>query len=174
MVQCFFEKYVTERPFWRGGGEPNLLVDIWMMSNQVGIANRIRVELDNYKIENKDKNPFISYAISIIELNQMKNSDLSSYISRLKSLPKYPDIFAIGAAIEAISRADNEAFHQSINLLLEAHKGIAKRGSLRGTAEGLICLPAMSLGLLAVKRKMPINYESEYFSMGYLQFLMQH
>ena len=102
----------------------------------------------------------------------MKNSDLSSYVGRLKSLPKYRDIFAIGAAIEAISRADNEAFHQSINRLLEAHKGMAARGSLRGTAEGLICLPAMSLGLLAIKRKMPINIESEYFSMGYLQFLM--
>ena len=59
---------ITGRPFWKGGGEPNLFVDVWMMSDQNELAERIRIEIDNYKIENKDKNPFISYAISLIEL----------------------------------------------------------------------------------------------------------
>jgi hypothetical protein len=57
--------------------------------------------------------------------------------------------------------------------LIEAHYGMAKFGGLRETAEGFLCLPAMSLAKVALARKMAVDAHSEYLSSGYLDYLLR-
>lgn len=50
---------------------------------------------------------------------------------------------------------------------------MAKFGGLRETAEGFLCLPAMSLAKVALARKMAVDAHSEYLSSGYLDYLLR-
>jgi hypothetical protein len=51
---------------------------------------------------------------------------------------------------------------------------MAKHGDLRWTAEGLLCMPAMSLAYVARKRDLKVEIENDYLSIGYLEYLLQH
>lgn len=80
--------------------------------------------------------------------------------------------FAIGQTLEAIVAQDQAAFDSALASLLKAHQGMAKRGSLRETATGLLCLPAMSLAYVALKYHLKVEIVNDYFSGEYLGYLM--
>jgi hypothetical protein len=80
--------------------------------------------------------------------------------------------FYLGSSLYALSTQNTPKFIESLQGLLKAHEGSAKHGGLRWTAERFICLSAMSLGLLAMKRGMEVIINNEYFSMDYLEYLL--
>lgn len=162
----------SPRPFWKGGGEPNLLVDVWMMSNQNKLFDKVNKEIEGYQKSRTIINPMGSYALCILGLSKSISTDFSPHINTLKKKPKYKDLYSIGNAIESILEMDEIGLQNSLYDLLKSHAGMAKHGALRESAEGLICLSAMSLGLAAQKRGMSLNIENEYFSMGYLNYLI--
>jgi hypothetical protein len=169
-----FERMFRERPSWKGASSPNHFVDIWLLSNKKGHANQVHAELVEFrKIRYVGDSPLADYAFSLWKLSTTNDQiDIQDYNSLLKLENRHKYGYYLGRTLQSISNIDNKQFTESIRGLLKAHEGSAKYGSLRETAEGLICLSAMSLALQAIKRGLEVNIINDYFSMGYLEYLL--
>jgi hypothetical protein len=164
-----------EKSSWKISGSPNYLVDVWVMSNISGFETKIKEELDSFQKDRYGGNsPIANYAYCIWKLISSEDTlEEKDYSSLLKLGDRHKYGFYLGRSLKSISTQNNSLFLESLRDLLKAHERSAKHGKLRETPEGLICLSAMTLGLIASKRGMTINIECEYFSMGYLKFLLQ-
>jgi hypothetical protein len=164
-----FGRMFRERPFWKTGN-PDQFVDIWLLSNKKGHANQVHTELVEFrKIRYVGDSPLADYAFSLWKLCTTNDQlDIQDYNSLLKLENRHKYGYYLGRTLQSISNIDNKQFPESIKGLLKAHEGSAKHGSLRETAEGLICLSAMALALLAIKRGLEVNIINDY----YLEYLL--
>jgi len=177
-AQRMFEKsclaMLQDTYLWKGTGQPNWLVDICVLSGRKDVYPDVLRELDAYKeIPSLGVSPMAMYTYALIEYLIPSGWEISTSIKELLKRQKYKDMFAIGQALQAIDDQNSAAFENAITALLKAHEGMAKYGSLRETPEGLMCMSAMSLAYVAHKRDIVVDIENDYFSEGYLQFLVK-
>lgn len=160
--------------WWKGTAQPNWLVDIYVLSGRTDLHADILRELDIYKkIPNKGSSPVAFYAYGLMELLSPAGWDISTSIQGLLKKPKWKDMYALGMVMQALASGDILSFNNALTDLLKVHEGQATRGGLRATAEGLLCMSAMSLAYVALKRNYIIEIKNDYLPMDYLQFLLE-
>jgi tetratricopeptide (TPR) repeat protein len=158
---------------WHMSSEPNLLVNIYMMAGRPDLYARTWKEVEAYKSDRRGKSLWALYAYAMIRLMSGKDEEAYDYALGLLKKPTVKDTFAMGQTIQAIVECSQDAFDVALADLLNVHRGMARFGGLRGTPEGYLCMPAMSLSRIALERGMQVNTESEYLSRGYLDYLLQ-
>jgi tetratricopeptide (TPR) repeat protein len=159
--------------FWHDSSQPNWLVDIYALGNRSDLSAQVYEAVEAYKLDPRAKALWAQYAYAAVRLLTGQEVDVQEYVSELLSKPKFKKTFAIGKTLQAIVDQDQSSFDLALDELLRAHRGQAKFGGLRETPEGYLCLSAMSLSKVALQRGLPINAQSEYLSLRYLDFLLQ-
>lgn len=180
--ELFFESVTVmfgSNPFWKKTSQPNWLVDISLLSGRSEIYPSLLEELTIYRTTPSKSgpvgtSPIAHYCYSVMEILHPGFGNITEWIKDLKKRPKYKDLYATGFVLQAIIDKDQEAFSQSIQSLLMAHQGLAKHGELRLVPEGWLCLPAMTLSLLAFKKSLKVEFTNDYLSLGYLTYLLGH
>lgn len=169
-VQSFFIP-----PFyWKVMGHPFWLIDFSIYAGRKDMFPVIFEELERYKTY-----PYVHdslyayYTYGLFEFLYPTGWDIKKSIQVLKKRPKVKETYAQGIALEALLNKDELGFQIAIKGLLKVHEGMAKRGNLRNSAEGLLCTSAMTMVYTAFQHQMPIEIENEYFSMDFLKFIMQ-
>jgi hypothetical protein len=163
-----------EDRLWHLSGEVNELVDTLVLSNESSLVSRVLDEVEEYKLDPRGDSLLPLYAYALACLITSRDEMAGDYVPGLLKKPKIKDTFAMGKTIKAIIGRNQAEFDAAFDDLLRAHRGRAKFGALRETPEGFLCLPAMSLAKMALRRSMKVNSESEYISKGYLDYLLQH
>jgi hypothetical protein len=164
-----------ERSYWYASGSPDWLVEITILSGRNDLYASVNKELSIYRSnygESVANAPLTLYCCCIMEILIPQSGNISEWISELLKRPKYKDLYAAGLTIQAIQDHDQSAFDSSLRSLLKVHEGKAKFGELRLTPSGWLCLPAMVLSYLAFRENLSVNVESDYFSLGYLEYIM--
>jgi hypothetical protein len=152
-----------------------LLVEITILSGRNDLYASVNKELSIYRSnygESVANAPLTLYCCCIMEMLIPQSGNINDWISELLKRPKYKDLYAAGLTIQAIQDHDQSAFDSSLRSLLKVHEGKAKFGELRLTPSGWLCLPAMVLSYLAFRENLSVNVESDYFSLGYLEYIM--
>jgi tetratricopeptide (TPR) repeat protein len=170
--KSYFGMFKTQ--YWKGTSQPNLLVDICIMSGRPDHYAEAVQELNLYRMSRRRDSLVALYAYALMELLIPSGQDITTWIQGLLKKPKVKDTFAMGQILRAFVEGDQILFHEASATLLKAHEGMAKHGALRETAEGLLCMPAMSLAYVALKRNFKIEIDNDYFSIGYLEYLLKH
>jgi tetratricopeptide (TPR) repeat protein len=176
-AQQLFEKScegMLKTRLWQKTSQPNWLVDICVLSGREDLYPKVLRELETYKTDSRGDSLVALYAYALIEVLMHIENDITNWIQGLLKKPKVKDTFAIGQTLQAILDEDQIALDSALANLLKAHEGMARYGNLRETAEGLLCMPAMSLTYVALKRKLKVRVENEYLSIGYLQHLLKY
>ena len=162
---------------WRKASQVNWLVENWILSGNRDLLPDIGKELKAFKMQvnvSVANSPVANYAYGLFELLNPTGMDFSTPINILTKRPKWKDLVAIGKTFKAILDRDKIAFNMALEELLIVHQGKAKHGILRETAEGFMCMSAMSLAYAAYQYGLKANVKSEYYSEGYLDFLIEH
>ncbi len=178
----FFDLAVSrmfeDRPYWRASSQVDWLVEISILSGRTEILPSVLEELRIYKLSSTKSHPcgnspMAHYCYSVMELLFPSSGHLDDWIGDLLKRPKYKDLYAAGLTLQSIRNNDQSAFDQSLQMLLKAHEGQAKSGGLRWSTHGWLCLHAMTLAYLALKRNLEVTVSNEYISLGYLQFVLE-
>jgi hypothetical protein len=164
-------RFVRDRRTWHGSSQPHRLVDTYVLASWPGFYSRVAEEIEAYRVDPRGNSLVARYSYALVRLIACKDEEAYEYVPGLLDKPKVKDCFAMGQTIKAVVERDQPMFDVSLNVLLKAHRGMAKFGGLRETPEGFLCLPAMSLSKMALERGMAVNAQSEYLSMGYLGYL---
>ncbi len=161
------------RPLWKIAGQVDLLVDTCVLSGREDLLPKVLHELEQYKkVLYGGDSAIAMYAYGLMELLLPSGWDVSVSIRELLKRPKWKLTYEIGHVLQSIVEGNSSALNSALLSLLKAHEGSAKHGELRETAEGLICMQAMALAYAALKRNLNVEIENEYFSRGYLDFLL--
>jgi hypothetical protein len=167
------QKAFGHQPLWLGTSQPDWLVHMYVMANTPSSYAETRAVFERNKPTSPWKDALHGiYSDAMFRLIEGRDGEAMQLTPRLLARPKYKDSFAMGKTIAAIVERDQGALDDALSLLLTAHRGMAKFGALRETAEGFLCLSAMSLAKMALDRGMVVNTDSEYVSMGYLEYLL--
>lgn len=166
------KEFLKDR-FWHRTSQPNWLVDTWVLSGKAGPQPKVMAEIEAYKQDRRGNSLVALYSYALMRLVLDRDSEVQEYVDGLLREPKVKYTYPMGRLIQAIVTRDQLAFDAALDDLLKAHRGMAKYGGLRETPEGYICLPAMSLSLVAMRRGMAINAESEYLPKNYLEYLQE-
>jgi tetratricopeptide (TPR) repeat protein len=177
-AQRQFERAINtmfgSRKFWEETAQPDMLVEACVLSGRSDLYPAVGKELELYKqIPSKGDSPIAYYAYGFFEYLFPIGWDINKLIEGLLKKPKWKLTYAIGQVFQSLEENDSLGLENSIVNLLAVHKGRAKYGELRETAEGLICLPAMSLAYVARKRNMIIEIENEYLPLSYLDYVTE-
>lgn len=164
--------YLEDRT-WRGSSEPNQLVDTYVLAGESASLSQLSKEIVDYRSDPRGQSLVAIYASAVICLLYHQDEQVDVFVSGLLKKPRIKDTFAMGQVIRAIVDGDQSAFHDALDNLLKAHRGMAKFGGLRETPEGFLCLPAMSLSRIALERGIEVRAQSEYLSKGYLDYLVR-
>jgi hypothetical protein len=157
------------RSLWKGSSEPNLLVDILILSKQLDLLDKVVIELETFKTKPLAGGSTIAcYAYCITDFLK-ENNHTDFWIQKILEKPSIKYTYFLGLSLQAINAYHEIEFNQALEGLLKIHNGQAKHGALRETAEGLICMPAMSLIYLAMKNGIAITTESEYIAPEYFR-----
>jgi hypothetical protein len=157
---------------WKITSQPNWLTDICMLSGRIDLFHEVLRELELYKQLDKGDSPVALYAYGLMELLVSSGWDMYLSIKGLMERPKYKYPFSLGQILKAIVEKNQNNLDEGMKNLLAAHERMAKYGGLRESAEGFLCLPAMSLSYAAMKHNFKIEIENDYLSLGYLKFLL--
>jgi hypothetical protein len=177
-AQLQFERAIIamfgSRKFWKETGQVDWLVEACVLSGRSDLYPAVRKELDLYKqIPSAGDSPVAYYAYGLMELLSSSGWDISKSIEGLLRKPKWKDTYAIGQVLQSIIDENSPSLEIAMMSLLKVHAGMAKHGGLRENAEGLICLPAMSLAYVARKRDMKIEIENQYLPLSYLDYVTE-
>jgi hypothetical protein len=157
---------------WQTTGQPNWLIDICILSGRLDLVSAVRQELAAYKLSKKGKSLMSLYSYKMIELIDLRGGGVLSSADELTTAVKAKDINAIGICMDGIIASNPVKFNSSLETLLDYHSRQATIGSLRATAEGLLCMPAMSLVYAATTRGLEVEkIDSNYISMEYLKYV---
>jgi hypothetical protein len=175
-AQQLFEKScmgMLKTGLWKGTSQPNWLVDICLLSGRADLYPMVLQELEVYKTDRRGNSLVALYAYTLIELLAPSGTDGMVWIQGLLKKPGVKDTFAMGQVLQAIVTEQQSSLDTALARLLEAHEGIAKHGSLRDSAEGLLSMAAMSLAYVALKRNFRVEIENDYLSIAYLEHLLK-
>ena len=176
LFKVSFQAMLKPPHMWKLGGAPELLVNVFMISGSRQYARDVRLHLEEYK-RNPPGNPSAAfayialYAYSVMEMLLPSGDPIQKYIEGLLTKPKIKDGYAMGKILKAITERDQTVFNESMTDLLKAHEGIAKYGGLRESAEGFLCMPAMTFAHIALQNTMKVELKNDYLSIKYLNFL---
>jgi len=180
-AQQLFEKSCLAmfRPpkMWKISAQVSRLVDVWILSTRQSLYPTVLEELENYRKDmpkNNANSLLAQYSYGLVELLYPTGFNIPLWIQNLTVKPSIKDMFAIGQVFQAILDRDAIGLNSATENLLLSHQGKAKHGILRETPEGFICMSAMSLAYVAHKYDMKVIVTSEYFSPGYLNFMIEH
>ncbi len=158
---------------WEDTGQTDWLVDICVMAGRSDLHSQVVDELELCKSTAIGTYPIYYYAMCVMDfLGDQKNGQI--WIAKLLEKPKIKESYYMGEAFQAILDKNEINLHLALSNLLGIHQGKARHGGLRETAEGLICLSAMTLGYIGLINKMRVTVESEYFSVRYLEYLLKN
>jgi tetratricopeptide (TPR) repeat protein len=160
----------TDR-FWHDTSRPDWLVDTYMLAGEPSVYPQVLQEVEDYKLDPRGDSLYAFYAYAVTYLAAGRDRDAGACVPKLLARPKLKETYAMGRAIEAAIQRDQSAFDTALDLVLQAHRGMAKFGGLRWSAEGFLCLQAMSLAKIALQRGLSVGTQSEYLSRGYLDYL---
>ena len=148
------------------------LPELFVFSGQPESFHKTLItELNEYKKDERGKSLISHYAYALQNLLYGEDVEALTHCEPLVKRPKIKDMFAIGETIRAIVEKDQQAFDKALDLLLLAHRGMAKQGSLRESPEGFLSMPGISLSYIAYSRGLSINTVNEYLPVSYLDFL---
>jgi len=154
---------------WRSAGWPNWLVDVLILSKRNDLAKRASKELDLLKKDPKNgRSPLAYYAYGIMAMLEEEGKS-QIWIQKLIENSSAALQYSSGRALQAIIGGNKSAFRDQLCEILRIHDGQAKHGGLRETAEGLICMPAMSIIFLGVQKEMIVEIQSEYIAPDYFE-----
>jgi hypothetical protein len=174
-AQMFFDtcalSMFTHPKFWEDSGQPNRLIDIFILSKQRDLLDDIVRELIAYKSNRYGRSYVACYSYAVADLLISPQKDISTEIVYLLKNPKIKIATALGYSLQAIIENDQISFGFALESILAIHKGQATHGALRETPEGWLCMPAMTLIYLAMKQNFQININSEYLDAGYIKYL---
>jgi hypothetical protein len=164
----------TQPIFWKTAGETYWPIAVSIFSNRLDILPAISQELNLYRNNDyRGNSPVASFSYGLLEFLYPTGWEINKSIQILKKSQRFKIVPPWGKALEALLNKNSLNFETAIEDLLKVHEGMAKHGSLRYSAEGLLCLSAMSLVYIAIQREMSIEIENDYFSMEYLKFIME-
>jgi hypothetical protein len=176
-AQRLFEKSCSgmfKNQLWKRTSQPNWLVEICVLAGRADLYPKVLKELNLYRMDYRGDSLVALYAYALMELLLPSGRDVTEWIQILLKRPKVKNTFAIGQIIRALVNEDLSALSDAVTDLLKAHEGMAKHGALRETAEGLLCMPAMSLAYVALKHNLKVEIDNDYLSIGYLEYLSKH
>jgi hypothetical protein len=159
---------------WRKTAQPHWLADTGILAGRRSLLPLIVRELEAYKAGPQGNWYTAYYSYAMMELWMLKGAEARQWIEGLLRDKDIKDGYAMGQTLQAVVENDQEAFNAGLKSLLKVQEGMVRRGGLRDTAEGLLCMPAMSLACLALLKGMRLEVESEYLSAGYLGFLLDY
>lgn len=157
---------------WKDTGQTDWLVNVCVLAGRSDLYSRVVKELVLCKSIDIGTYPIFYYSMCVMDfLGVQKNGPM--WIAKLLEKTKIKETFYMGEAFQAILDKNETNLNLALTNLLIKHQGRAKHGDLRETAEGLICIPAMTIGYIGLLNNMHITVESEYFSGRYLEFLLK-
>lgn len=157
---------------WFKSGQPNWLVEVCALSGCLNLYDAVAAELAHYRTDDAGNSVVALYAYGLMGVLIGTSDAVGAAVTALARRPKLKDWYAKGQALKAIEIRDEIALRTALLDLLKAHEGIAKHGSLRWSAEGFLSMPAMALAYAARKQGLRVEIENDYFSQGYLDYLI--
>ena len=160
--QMSIQACFSNNQLWRASGQANWIVDILILSKQLHLLDKVIRELEKFsKVGEQSEWPVTHYAFCITDMLN-GNSRSEYWIDKLLERKKVKEILFEGEALLAIKNQNESGFNMALLDLLKVHNGQAKQGGLRWTAEGLICMPAMSMIYIAQQHGIKTVVASEY------------
>jgi hypothetical protein len=153
------------------------LVEVWILSARKDLYLTVLEELEKFKEEMPKDNansPVAYYSYSLVEILYPTGIDISPWVQILMAKPGFKEMVASGQVFQSVLDRDEIALNSAIKELLNIHQGKAKHGILRETPEGFLCMSAMSLAYAAHRYGLKVDVDSEYFSPGYLNYMIEH
>ena len=158
---------------WIDTGQTDWLVNVCVLAGRRDLYSRVVEELDLCKSTAIGTYPVFYYSMCVMDfLGDQKNGPM--WIAKLIEKPKIKEAVYMGEAFQAILDRNEINLNLALTNLLVKHQGKAKHGELRETAEGLICMTAMTLGYIGLINNLHLTVDSEYFSCRYLEFLLKN
>lgn len=174
-AQAHFESSLrglrTTFKLWAVSNQPDLLINVWLLSGNLSVLTKVRADLDNYLASQKEVNYLGDFSLLLLKMIARQDHATLPLIAKLLANPSIKNGYQIGAIVQSIVSRDQDRMNLSLRNLLDIHNRSAKYGSLRETPEGLICLNAMSLAHCAIQRNLDIQHNGYYLPMDYLEFL---
>jgi hypothetical protein len=155
---------------WKKAGKPDLLAEIFILSGEKNFRELIISILKDYKLNDKwgDSNSaHRAYGLIGVMVPELNWEIHSSSVLISNEVNKRD--FYFGKCIIAIIEKNSTLFENSLKNILDEHRQVATHGSLRATPEGWLCLPAMTLGILANFSGVKTNIDNKYFSQSYIK-----
>jgi hypothetical protein len=160
--------------YWKISDQPNWLVDICVLSGKTNRYPDVLRELELFKKTDRGMlSLWALYAYGVMEFLLPTGWNVATSIQELLNVPKSKVSYANGEALLAINEKDQTGLESALISLLKAHEGKAKYGALRETSEGLLCMSAMTLAIAGIKHGLSVDMDSNYFSNGYIKFLLK-
>lgn len=157
---------------WIDTGQTDWLVNVCVLAGRSDLYSRVVEELDLCKSTVIGTYPIFYYSMCVMDfLGEHKNGPL--WIAKLLEKPKIKETFYMGEAFQAILDKNETNLNLALTNLLVKHQGRVRHGDLRETAEGLICMSAMTIGYIGLINNMHLTVDSEYFSCRYLEYLLK-
>lgn len=157
---------------WIDTGQTDWLVDICVLAGTRDLYSQVFEELGLCKSTAIGTYPVFYYSMCVMDfLGDQKNGPM--WIEKLIEKPKIKEAVYMGEAFQAILDKNEINLNLALTNLLVKHQGRVRHGDLRETAEGLICMSAMTIGYIGLINNMHLTVNSEYFSSRYLEYLLK-
>jgi len=158
---------------WFLSNQPNHLAEVLILSGENRYYNDVVEQLNNFRKKESGDSlvAHIAYGLVGLLLPELDWADRSSNFLINDSTDL--EFRAIGYCIREVANGDIEKSHKYFSDIFEGHKQKAIHGSLRGTPEGWLSMPAMSLALISNMNGNKIVLENNYFSQTYIDLVLQ-
>jgi len=170
-------KFVEQPKLWQGAGEPNQMVDSYILADQRHLFPLVDGILSQYRSHERSWTHWSQYAFAVWHLVRNEDETALEFLDAMlteKNKREFKIMYAMGMTVQAVAERSQEKFDLALAELIETHSRAEKWGWYRDTPEGFVCLPGLSLSKLAMERDLHVNIESEYLPMRYLEYLFQH
>ena len=170
-------KFVEQPKLWQGAGQPNQMVDSYILANQRHLFPSVNGILKHYKNHENSWTHWSQYAFAVWQLVKTEDVRAIEFLDAMlteRNRKEFKVMYAMGLTVQAVAERSQEKFDLALAELIDAHARAEKWGWYRDTPEGFVCLPGLSLSKLAMERDLVVNVESEYLPMGYLEYLFRH
>lgn len=160
--------------FWSISDQPELLVNSCVLSGNLRMFYKIRLDLDDY-FASKERPSYLDY-YSLILLNlldELRNQEVRFLISKLHNVRNSKVGVEIGNTALSIIDSNQSLFDTSLRNLIHLHKKAAQYGSLRETPDGLFSLNALSLVYCALRRNLGVNIANLFLPIEYAKYLLK-
>lgn len=165
----------NSRKFWKLIARTDWPVNTYILSGKKEFLPKVISELDSFKtLPSIGNAPYACSGYGMMNLLLSKSEELAQCIEVMLKRPRWKDLYALGQCFKAIDAGDQLAFETALGTLLKVHEGQARNGIYKFTAEGFVCMPAMSLAYIALTRNLSINIKNEKLSLGYVEFVFSN